>query len=76
MGVFEVPACRQAGVSAKKLPRHDPLIVENMNIRTIDWKNNKIRIIDQTKLPLKLVYIDIDKLKSLWQAIKELKVRG
>lgn len=47
-----------------------------MNIRTIDWKNNKIRIIDQTKLPLKLVYINIDKLKSLWQAIKELKVRG
>lgn len=47
-----------------------------MSIRTIDWKNNKIRLIDQTKLPQKLVYIDIDNLKSLWQAIKELKVRG
>ena len=47
-----------------------------MKIRTIDWKNNKIRLIDQTKLPCKFVYLDIDNLKSLWQAIKELKVRG
>lgn len=47
-----------------------------MNIRTIDWKNNKIRLIDQTRLPQKLVYIDIDNLKNLWQAIRELKVRG
>lgn len=47
-----------------------------MNIRTIDWKNNKIRLIDQTKLPGKFVYIDISNLRVLWQAIKELKVRG
>ena len=47
-----------------------------MIIRTIDWKNNKIRIIDQTKLPQKLVYINIDCLKNLWQAIKVLQVRG
>ena len=47
-----------------------------MNIRTIDWKNNKVRIIDQTKLPQKLVYLDIGRLKDLWQAIKILRVRG
>ncbi len=47
-----------------------------MNIRTLDWKNNKIRIIDQTKLPLKLCYINLKNLKELWQAIKMLKVRG
>lgn len=47
-----------------------------MDIRTIDWKNNKIRIIDQTKLPLKLVYINIDRLKDLWRAIKVMQVRG
>lgn len=47
-----------------------------MNIRTIDWKNNKIRIIDQTKLPLRLVYINIDRLEDLWQAIKIMQVRG
>jgi len=47
-----------------------------MNIRTIDWKNNRIRIIDQTKLPHKLIYLDIDRLEDLWQAIKIMQVRG
>lgn len=47
-----------------------------MYIRTIDWKNNKVRLIDQTKLPEKLIYIDIDNLKDLWQAIKIMQVRG
>jgi methylthioribose-1-phosphate isomerase len=47
-----------------------------MNIRTIDWKNGKIRIIDQTRLPLKLAYLDIGTLPKLWQAIKIMQVRG
>jgi methylthioribose-1-phosphate isomerase len=47
-----------------------------MRIRTIDYKNNKIRIIDQTRLPLELVYLDIARLKDLWRAIKSLQVRG
>jgi methylthioribose-1-phosphate isomerase len=45
-------------------------------IKTIDWSNNAVRIIDQTELPGKLKYIYIKNLKALWQAIKELKVRG
>ena len=45
-------------------------------IRTIEWENNKIKLIDQTKLPAKLKYIYIDDLKDLWQAIKTMKVRG
>jgi methylthioribose-1-phosphate isomerase len=47
-----------------------------MNIETISWQNNRIRIIDQTKLPGKLQYLYIDSLRELWRAIKELKVRG
>jgi len=47
-----------------------------MDIKTIEWVNNKIRIIDQTKLPAKLTYVDIRSLKQLWRAIKSLKVRG
>ncbi|MFA5092873.1 MAG: S-methyl-5-thioribose-1-phosphate isomerase [Candidatus Omnitrophota bacterium] len=47
-----------------------------MYIRTIDWKNNKVRLIDQTKLPGKLIYINIDDIKDLWQAIKIMQVRG
>jgi methylthioribose-1-phosphate isomerase len=47
-----------------------------MDIRTIAWKNNKIKIIDQTKLPEKLQYIYISNLKNLWHAIKTMQVRG
>ena len=50
--------------------------INKMNIRTIDWKNNKVRIIDQTKLPQKLVYVDIDKMEDLGRAIKTMRVRG
>ncbi|MEW6170779.1 MAG: S-methyl-5-thioribose-1-phosphate isomerase [Candidatus Omnitrophota bacterium] len=47
-----------------------------MHIKTIEWRNDKIRIIDQTKLPLKLAYLDIEDINSLVSAIKQLKVRG
>jgi methylthioribose-1-phosphate isomerase len=47
-----------------------------MKIRTIEWKNRSIRIIDQTRLPSELVYERIDTLPRLWKAIKLLKVRG
>jgi methylthioribose-1-phosphate isomerase len=47
-----------------------------MSLQTIEWYNNKIKLIDQTKLPSRLEYVYIDKLKSLWQAIKTMKVRG
>lgn len=47
-----------------------------MNIRTIEWKDNAIKIIDQTKLPGEFKYIYIRGLSALWKAIKGLKVRG
>ena len=47
-----------------------------MPVQTIKWKNEKVRIIDQTKLPHKLVYLDIKDVRSMWHAIKKLKVRG
>ena len=47
-----------------------------MNFKTLEWKNNKLRIIDQTKLPLKLEYIDCQTAEDVWDAIKKLKVRG
>lgn len=47
-----------------------------MEIRTIEWKNGRIRLIDQTKLPQRFEYIDIKDLKTLFHAIKFLKVRG
>lgn len=47
-----------------------------MAISTIEWKNNAVRIIDQTQLPHKLAYINCRDVKTLVSAIKKLKVRG
>lgn len=47
-----------------------------MPIQTIAWKKDKARIVDQTRLPHKLVYLDIKDVKTMWQAIRKLKVRG
>ena len=47
-----------------------------IKMKTIEWKNNKVRIIDQSKLPGKLVYLDLSNLRQLWRAIRRLKLRG
>jgi methylthioribose-1-phosphate isomerase len=47
-----------------------------MSVETIRWVKNFARIIDQTKLPGQLVYIDCRDVKTMWQAIKCLSVRG
>lgn len=47
-----------------------------MQIRTIDWKNNKIKIIDQTRLPGTFQHIYIRDLRTLWRGIKTMQVRG
>ena len=48
----------------------------SMPIPTIQWVDGKIRIIDQTQLPEKLVFLDIDNVEDLADAIRKLKVRG
>lgn len=45
-------------------------------IKNIEWLGNKIRLIDQTKLPTEELYIEIDSLDVLADAIIKLKVRG
>lgn len=47
-----------------------------MAIETIKWVNGSARIIDQTQLPQKLVYINCRNVKTMWEAIKRLSVRG
>ncbi len=47
-----------------------------MAIQTINWVNGHVKLIDQTKLPGKLVYIHCRDVKTLWQAIRRLSVRG
>jgi len=45
-------------------------------MKTIEWKNGKIRIIDQTKLPHKLEYIYPRTVAEVVAAIKTMKIRG
>jgi len=47
-----------------------------MRLKTITWERGGIAIIDQTALPGALVYRRIRDVKTLWKAIRELKVRG
>lgn len=47
-----------------------------MSIKTIKWINGTARIIDQTKLPGKFEYIHCRDVKTLWDAIRRLSVRG
>ncbi len=47
-----------------------------MTLETIRWQNGYIKLIDQTKLPEKLVFLKCRDIKSLHDAIKMLKVRG
>ena len=43
---------------------------------TVAWKNNSVVLIDQTKLPNKLVYVKCKDYKEVADAIKKLVVRG
>jgi methylthioribose-1-phosphate isomerase len=47
-----------------------------MKVQTLERKGNKLRLIDQTKLPQELVYKDLDKYQDIIGAIKRLEVRG
>jgi methylthioribose-1-phosphate isomerase len=45
-------------------------------IKTIQWANEKLVLIDQTLLPNQIVYEEFATAESVWDAIKVMKVRG
>lgn len=47
-----------------------------LNFNTLEWVDKRLRLLDQTRLPEKLVYIDCEDHKSVALAIKTLQVRG
>lgn len=47
-----------------------------LKFKTIEWIKNKVRILDQSKLPLKVSYLEYKDYKGLAKAIQELKIRG
>ncbi len=44
--------------------------------RTVKWEEGKVVLIDQTKLPEELTFIECEDLESVAKAIEEMKVRG
>jgi methylthioribose-1-phosphate isomerase len=55
-----------------------------MHLRTIEWLSDRgsdlvpgrVRMIDQTRLPTELVYLETADIREIWQAIRSLQVRG
>jgi len=47
-----------------------------MTVKTISWANDKIKLVDQTKLPNQFKYIYCNDVPSLNEAIVSLRVRG
>lgn len=50
-----------------------------MTVPTIEWEgdfNGKIKLVEQTLLPLEFKYVYSEDKESIWDAIKKLKVRG
>lgn len=46
------------------------------SLRTVEWKNNSVVMIDQTKLPNELVYVTYTDYQDVAVAIRDLIVRG
>lgn len=51
-------------------------LIEKLNFRTLEWADDHMRILDQTRLPEETVYLRCDTLDQVATAIRDLKVRG
>lgn len=45
-------------------------------LKTIEWADGAVKLIDQTQLPMDLIYLRIETIEQMYDAIKVLKVRG
>jgi len=46
------------------------------NYQPIEWLGDRVRVLDQTRLPGQEIYLELSDTQSIASAIKELKVRG
>ena len=53
----------------------DDSIIDS-SLRTVEWKDNKVIMIDQTKLPNQLIFVKYDDYNQVADAIRTLVVRG
>jgi len=47
-----------------------------MSVQPIEWLDNRVKILDQTRLPQKEVYLELDAYQDVALAITQLKIRG
>ncbi|MDI6815328.1 MAG: S-methyl-5-thioribose-1-phosphate isomerase [Dehalococcoidales bacterium] len=47
-----------------------------MPVKAIEWLDNRVKILDQTRLPQEEVYLEISDYQNIASAITELKIRG
>jgi len=52
------------------------MIQDQEVLQSIEWKDTHVRLLDQTFLPARTVFIDIKDVGRMWEAIKSLRVRG
>jgi len=50
--------------------------MKEMNFKTLEWTDGELRILDQTKLPLRVEYLDCKSVEQVAEAIKDLNIRG
>ena len=48
----------------------------NSSLKTVEWKDNKVVMIDQTKLPNQLIFVEYNNFNQVAEAIRNLVVRG
>ncbi len=48
----------------------------NLILKTVEWKDNKVVMIDQTKLPNQLLYVEFSDYNQVADAIRNMVVRG
>jgi methylthioribose-1-phosphate isomerase len=61
---------------SKKLKDNGKSVVGTKDLLTVKWENNQVIMIDQTKLPGRLVFVKYKKYEDVARAIERLVVRG
>jgi len=51
-------------------------MIPHRDIKAIEWLGDRVRILDQTKLPQEEEYLELSRYQDIASAIKQLKIRG
>ncbi len=46
------------------------------SVKSVEWKDDRLLLLDQTKLPVEVVVEEQTSVEQVWDSIKQLKVRG